>query len=109
MGFNKVIISNAAKKEIDEALRYISFELSNPKAANDLYLKLLDVFDMISRFPESYPLVSYFLATYTNTRKAPVNNYTVIYRYFRTTKTIIILRFLSCRRNFDDLYASIEW
>ena len=92
-----------ANADLDEIVRYIAVELTNPKAASDFADTLHNVINEICTFPESGTIVSNEFVPNPGIRKIPVNNYVVFYFTDFSKKTVFIVRIIYGRRNMDDI------
>ena len=88
-----------AEEDIDSALTYISEQLFNGKAANDLLTKIENTIGRICEFPYSFADCSYFLIKDDNMRHAVVDNYVLVYEIIKEEKQINILRFRYAKMN----------
>ena len=84
--------------EIKETCTYIAEDLSNPKAAKDLYDKLMKRIAQMCNYPESGTKVKSVFFTDKSLRKFLVGNYTVYYRPNKETKMIEIIHFIYSKR-----------
>lgn len=81
-----------AAQDFDEILRYISVDLVNPTAAQNLGRKVFEKIDLVRAFPDSgAPIDNEFLADKT-VRKLSVDNYVIYYKAHYDEKIISILR-----------------
>ena len=69
-----------AQNDIESIYIYISKTLFNEKAALDFLDELEKSLDVISQFPESFPLIENELVNDTTLRKLLVKKYIVFYR-----------------------------
>ena len=82
-----------AKTDIDEVLSYISSNLNNPIAANNLLSKVETTINNICLFPYSYSDCSFFMIHDKNIRHARIDNYILFYEIDESKLSINILRF----------------
>ena len=81
-----------AAQDFDGILRYISVDLVNPTAAQNLGRKVFEKIDLVRAFPDSgAPIDNEFLADKT-VRKLSVDNYVIYYKAHYDEKIISILR-----------------
>lgn len=90
-----------AEQDLDSALNYISEQLCNIKASNDLYAKIENTISNICAFPRSSHDCKCYLINDENIRCSLVNNYALIYEILEDEREIHILRFVYARM---DLY-----
>ena len=90
-----------AEQDLDEILNYISVDLVNPAAAQNLGRKIFEKIDMIRMFSDSgAPVDNEFLADKT-VRKLSVDNYVIYYKTYYEEKVISIIRIVYGKRNLD--------
>ena len=71
-----------AEQDLDEILNYISVDLVNPAAAQNLGRKIFEKIDMIRMFSDSgAPVDNEFLSDKT-VRKLSVDNYVIYYKTY---------------------------
>lgn len=91
-----------AEQDLDEILQYISVDLCNPIAAQNLGRKIFEEIDAVRVFPASGALVNNeFLADKT-VRKLTVDNYVIYYKAHYEEKVISIIRIVYGKRNLDE-------
>lgn len=88
-----------ADEDIASALTYISKQLFNAKAADDLFTKIENTIERICEFPYSFSNCSCFLINDENIRHAIVDNYVLIYEVVEEKTQINILRFRYAKMN----------
>jgi plasmid stabilization system protein ParE len=91
--------SETALEEIHEIFNYISFELSSPKAADDLIHNIEKHVNMICAFPYAYNLVENVALRELGYRKTAVKNFSLF--YVIEDDLIIIEHILNSRRDFE--------
>ncbi len=96
-----------AEQDFDEILRYISIDLVNPTAAQNLGRKIFEKIDMVRVFPDSgAPVDNEFLADKT-IRKLSVDNYVVYYKVHYDEKVISIIRIIFGKRNLEEILKTM--
>ena len=96
-----------AEQDLDEILRYISLDLVNPTAAQNLGRKVFGKIDMVRDFPDSgAPIDNEFLSDKT-VRKLSVDNYVIYYKAHYDEKIISILRIVYGKRNLDEILKTM--
>lgn len=88
-----------AEEDIDSVLKYISEQLSNGKAADDLLTKIETVIERICEFPYSFADCSCFLIKDENIRRAVIDNYVLVYEIIEEEEQINVLRFRYAKMN----------
>ena len=101
-------LTRKASADLDDIVRYIALELSNPKAAADFIDKLFKYVDEICVFPEiGSPAINDFIPD-IDVRKGFIDNYTVYYLPNFTEKTIFILRIVYSKRSMDEILQQLD-
>ena len=96
-----------AEQDLDEILNYISVDLVNPAAAQNLGRKIFEKIDMIRMFSDSgAPVDNEFLADKT-VRKLSVDYYVIYYKTYYEEKAISIIRIVYGKRNLDEILKTM--
>ena len=96
-----------AVQDLDEILHYITIDLANPNAAQNLGRKLFELIDMVRIFPDSgAPVDNDFLADKT-IRKLSVDHYVIYYKVHYEEKVISVIRIVYGKRNLDEIVKTI--
>lgn len=96
-----------AEQDFDEILRYISLDLANPAAAQNLGRKMFEQIDMVRAFPDSgAPVDNEFLSDKT-VRKLSVDNYIIYYKAHYEEKIISVIRIVYGKRNLDEILKTM--
>ena len=96
-----------AEQDLDEILNYISVDLVNPAAAQNLGRKIFEKIDMIRMFSDSgAPVDNEFLVDKT-VRKLSVDNYVIYYKTYYEEKAISIIRIVYGKRNLDEILKTM--
>ena len=96
-----------AEQDLDEILNYVSVDLVNPAAAQNLGRKIFEKIDMIRMFSDSgAPVDNEFLADKT-VRKLSVDNYVIYYKTYYEEKVISIIRIVYGKRNLDEILKTM--
>ena len=97
----ELIITESAKKDIREALSYISNVLFNKKAASELADMIEEEISMLVQFPLSgTPVPDQFLADY-GFRFLLIKSYKAY--YITNKRTVTIIRFLHSSRDYENI------
>ena len=99
----KVIVTDDAHEDMDEAVSYIALSLANPSAASSLLAEIEACFEQLRAFPFYYPSCGSFRLKERGYRKASIKNYILIYRPVEEEELVYVLRFLYGGRNYDAL------
>lgn len=90
-----------AVADLEEIKRYISDDLFNPKAAEDLVSLVFDKIGMLASMPRSGAQLKTDLPMLKDYRFITCNNYLVFYRV--ETNHVSIIRILHSRRDYTSL------
>ena len=112
----QVSISTAAKRDIMNATDHIDFVLKNPDAADRLPDHIEGKYEVLSSFPQSFPVVDEPVLSFFGIRFIPVGKYLLLYTVFKESHQVGIVRFLYNRSNrkaifsneLDDSYFTFE-
>lgn len=85
--------------DIQKALTYITLNLQNKTAADNLYITINSKINNLPNFPNKYPLVNDPKLLYQQIRYIPVDNYLIFYSVNESEQQIQILRFLYAKSN----------
>ncbi len=96
-----------AEEDLDDILKYISEELSNPSAASGLAQKIFECIDNVRAFPESGLLVENEFLSDKTLRRVLVENYSVYYKFDDNDKMIYIIRLVYSRRDMNELFKQL--
>lgn len=96
-----------AARDFDEILHYISFDLANPIAAQNLGRKIFEKIDTVRSFPESCAIVDNEFLSDKTVRKLVVDNYIIYYKAHYNEKMISIVRIVYGKRNLDEILKTI--
>ena len=98
-----------AEKDLNDVLRYISEDLSNPQAATEFGKKVFERIDNIRSFPLSGTLVENYFLSNKNIRRIVIDNYLLYYTESDSQQTIYIVRIVYGRRNLEEIYRTIKY
>lgn len=93
-------ITPLALKDLDEALAYISEQLSNPQAAMGLLDDVEHTLSGVCDFPYAFSDCSVYLIDDKNIRHAMVKNYVLVFEIKEEERAIVVLRFRYARTDF---------
>lgn len=99
----QVFITEPAEHDIHAIVNYVSKELQNPLAAQDLLNKISHNINHLKTFPNRFPLVNDIILANQGIRKATVDHYLIFYTVSETLKHVTIIRILYAKRNWRDL------
>ena len=93
----------SARKDMVEAVRYISETLYNPAAAEQLAVELIGAGDSILTFPYANPVHMPIRPLNHEYRKLRVHNYLMFYWVDEERKLVTVARVIYARRNYEKL------
>ena len=92
-----------AMNDMAEIARYISKELCNPSAAEDLANDMILATENLTEFPYMYPVYRAYKPLKNEYRKLIVKNYIMFYYVCEKEKKAIIARVIFSRRDYEKL------
>lgn len=96
----KIMYLQTFVEQFSEILQYITYELQNKTAANNLYSEVIKQIEVRSNLPESYEVFK-IIDDKVKYYKINVKNYTIF--YVVNSNIMEIRRIYYNRRNFDNL------
>lgn len=96
-----------AEQDFDEILQYISVDLVNPTAAQNLGRKVFEKIDIVRAFPDSGALIDNEFLSDKTVRKLSVDNYVIYYKAHYDERIISILRIVYGKRNLDEILKTM--
>ena len=99
----ELVFSEKINDDIISALNYIANILEAPKAAENHFEELKKKYEKLKENPYIRPLVrNKYLAT-KGIRFIKVKNYILIYKINEENKTVLLYRFIYCRRDWINI------
>lgn len=92
-----------ARRDMIEIVRYISQELHNPTAADQLAMELIEAGDSIPKFPYANPAFIPIRPLKHEYRKLLVQNYFMFYWVDEVKKLVTVARVVYARRDYKRL------
>jgi len=92
-----------AQRDMVEAVRYISENLQNTTAANQLAEELIEAGEGILDFPYANPVYIPTRPLKYEYRKILVRNYLIFYRVDEEKRLVTIVRVIYAKRNYESL------
>lgn len=92
-----------ARRDMIEIVRYISQELQNPTAADQLAMELIEAGDSIPKFPYASPAFIPIRPLKHEYRKLLVQNYFMFYWVDEVKKLVTVARVVYARRDYERL------
>ena len=92
-----------ARRDMIEIVRYISQELQNPTAADQLAMELIEAGDSIPKFPYANPAFIPIRPLKHEYRKLLVQNYFMFYWVVEVKKLVTVARVVYARRDYKRL------
>ena len=93
----------SARKDMVDAVRYISETLHNPTAAERLAVELIEAGDGIPAFPYANPVHMPIRPLKHEYRKLRVHSYLMFYWVDEERKLVTVARVIYARRNYEKL------
>ena len=101
------IFTEKAECDLDEILHYISVDLDNPIAAQNIGRRIFEQIAMACSFPNSGAVVENEYLSDKMIRKLIVDNYIIYYKAFLDEEIISVIRIVYGKRNIDELLKSM--
>ena len=102
----ELVFSEKINNDIVSALNYIRNVLEAPKAAENHFEELKKKYEKLKENPYIRPLVqNKYLAT-KGIRFIKVKNYILIYKINEENKTVLLYRFMYCRRDWIEILTN---
>ena len=92
-----------ARQDITDIARYVSNELSNPTAAEQLINEMIESADNTTKFPYANPVYRPIRPLQHEYRRLFVRNYIMFYSVDETKKLITIFRVVYARKNYEGM------
>ncbi len=92
-----------ALRDMVEIAKYISFELSNPMAADRLLEEMIEAGNKLAEFPYSYPAYIPIRPVKHEYRKLLVQNYILFYWVDEEKKLVTISRVVYAKMDYERL------
>lgn len=99
----KLSINPLAEQDLDEIAGYIANDLASPKAALDFLDVVENCYGNVSLNPQMYPLCDNERLKRKGYRKALIKNYIMFYRVDDEEKTVNVIRFIYCGRDYINI------
>jgi plasmid stabilization system protein ParE len=96
----KLIISELAHQDLTEILTYITTQLSAPQAARDFYTEVSACYKRLQDNPFIYEACNDAYLRIKNYRRAPINNYVLVYKIDPKKHLVNIYRFFYGKRDY---------
>ena len=91
---------SASRQDMIEIVKYVSRELNNPIAANQLAVELVEAGDSLSKFPYANPAYVPIRPLKHEYRKLLVQNYLMFYWVNEMEKVVTIARVMYAKRDY---------
>ena len=97
----KLIISDYATDDLEEIIRYITENLSNPTAAASFMDEVEKCYENLACMPAMYEQCRLPRFKKDGYRRAVIKNYVMVYRINEAESKVIILRFFYGSRDYE--------
>jgi len=97
--------SEKVNSDIISTLKYISEVLEAPKAAEGHYSEMLLTYEKLKNNPHRRPLVQNKYLASKGIRSISVKNYILLYKINENDNTVLIYRFLYCKRDWINILS----
>ena len=98
----------AARQDMIEIVRYVSKTLSNPAAADQLALEMIEAGKQIAKFPYANPAYIPIRPLRHEYRKRLVRNFLVFYWVEEEKKIVTVARVIYAKRDYERLLGRKE-
>lgn len=99
----KVLVTEAAQVDLEEAVEYIVHRLGNPSAAGRMLDQLEDCYEQLRLFPLLYEHCRDSRLKAKGYRRVVIGNFVLVYRPAEDEQTVYILRFFYGGRDYEKL------
>ncbi len=99
----KIIVTEPAQKDINDALSYITYELKNKQAAITLLDEIEKTVDSLTEMPSRQPLLKDDYLKKEGFRVIKINNYLLFYVVRGIPESVVIERFLYAKRDWMNI------
>ena len=96
-----VLISPAAKADLDEIIRYIVLELENPVAAQTLSGKVDERLSDLEEMPDKFPFCKDPILRAQGYHAVSANNYVLIYRILEESNAVWIVHIYHTLQDYE--------
>ncbi|MBQ6518153.1 MAG: type II toxin-antitoxin system RelE/ParE family toxin [Anaerolineaceae bacterium] len=96
----KLIVSDKADGQLDSILSYVTNKLKNPEAAGEILDEILDVYEMLVVFPESFALCNDPILAEKGYRKCLLSHHEYVILYLVCEEYIRISGIFHARENY---------
>lgn len=97
------LLTAHAEKDFEDIMDYISAELRNPTAAQNLGRKIFEAIDNVCAFPQSGAQVVNAGIADNSVRRLVIDNYLLYYKPLETENLLYILRIVYGQRKQSDI------
>lgn len=101
------LFTEKAERDLDEILKYITFEILNPIAAQNFGKKIFEMIELLRLFPDSGAFVDNEFLSDKSIHKLLVDNYYIYYKVDYNKKVILIVRIIYAKRNLNEILKLI--
>ena len=98
----KVVYAQKAYRDLVNIYNYILINSLEPSIAGNLVKEIKKAIESLSILPLRHELIDTSIKEYKDLRKLLVKNHIVLYRVDKVTKTVQIIRIISCKRDYKN-------
>ena len=96
----KVVYAQKAYQDLVNVYNYILVNSLEPSIASNLVTDIKKAIESLNILPLRHELIETSVSEYKDLRKLLIKNYIVLYRVEKVTKTVQIVRIISCKRDY---------
>ncbi|MDR1194251.1 MAG: type II toxin-antitoxin system RelE/ParE family toxin [Peptococcaceae bacterium] len=100
-----VKFSEQAAADLDEIIRYISYDLGNPQAAENFYKAVNEKLGSLREYPYMFPLYHYEKLSSEGYRYAVIGNFLLFYLVDEDEPVVSIARILYGKRDMPSIFG----
>lgn len=104
----KIVVTDPAQKDLQNAVSYISNELKNKNAALNLVSLVEEKINSLTEMPERYALIDDEILLKEGFRLMKIENYLLFYIVRKESQTVVIQRFLYARRDWLNILKTVK-
>ena len=99
----KVELTNTAHEDLEDIVKYIANDLKEPAVARKFHMKIVDELKKLKVMPQRHALSIDIHLHSLNVRPFYIDNYIAPYTIVEEKNTVLVLRVLYARRDWQNL------